>query len=91
MRGDGAHTVSELIEITNSDPRRGIGHEKVLTRITVDEAVLALLEKHGLTLDSVPTPGQFVQLRLGARIYDGIPQNDLQNRKLFFAQLHGFF
>ncbi|MBM0104676.1 hypothetical protein JM946_07955 [Steroidobacter sp. S1-65] len=36
-------------------------------------------------------PFQFVQLRLGARIYDGIPQNDLQNRKLFFAQLHGFF
>jgi hypothetical protein len=36
-------------------------------------------------------PFQFVQLRLGARIYDGIPQNALQNRKLYFAQLHGFF
>lgn len=36
-------------------------------------------------------PIQFLQLRIGARVYDGIPQNDLQNRKLFFAQVHGFF
>ena len=36
-------------------------------------------------------PVQFVQLRVGARVYDGIPQNDLQNRKIYFAQLHGFF
>jgi hypothetical protein len=37
------------------------------------------------------TPLQFVQLRVGARYYDGIPQNDLQNRRLVFAQVHGFF
>ncbi len=36
-------------------------------------------------------PFQFVQLRVGARIYDGIPQNDAQNRTIYFAQLHGFF
>ena len=36
-------------------------------------------------------PLQFVQLRAGARIYDGIPQNDLQNRKFYVIQLHGFF
>lgn len=36
-------------------------------------------------------PFQFLQLRVGARVYDGIPQNDLQNRKIYFAQLHGFF
>jgi hypothetical protein len=36
-------------------------------------------------------PFQFMQLRVGARIYDGIPQNDLQNRKIYFAQVHGFF
>ena len=34
--GDGVHTVAELVEITNADPRRGVGHEKVLTRITVE-------------------------------------------------------
>jgi hypothetical protein len=37
------------------------------------------------------TPWQFVQLRAGARIYDGIPQNDLQNRRLLFVSAHGFF
>jgi len=37
------------------------------------------------------TPIQFLQARLGARVYDGIPQNDLQNRRLLFLELHGFF
>jgi hypothetical protein len=37
------------------------------------------------------TPWQFVQLRAGARIYDGIPQNDLQNRRILFVAAHGFF
>jgi hypothetical protein len=37
------------------------------------------------------TPVQFLQLRGGVRYYDGIPQNDQQNRKLYFLQLHGFF
>ena len=36
-------------------------------------------------------PIQFLQFRAGARVYDGIPQNDLQNRKLYFVQMHGFF
>ncbi len=37
------------------------------------------------------TPVQFVQGRFGVRIYDGVPQEDLQNREEFFAELHGFF
>jgi hypothetical protein len=37
------------------------------------------------------SPIQFIQLRAGVRVYDGIPQNDLQNRKQAFLQLHGFF
>jgi hypothetical protein len=37
------------------------------------------------------TPIQFLQLRLGSRFYDGIPQNELQNRRFYFVQLHGFF
>ena len=35
--GDGRHTIAELIEIVNQDPRRGVGHEKVLTRLELDE------------------------------------------------------
>jgi hypothetical protein len=37
------------------------------------------------------TPIQFLQSRLGLRVYDGIPQNDLQNRRLLFWELHAFF
>lgn len=37
------------------------------------------------------TPVQFLQSRLGLRVYDGIPQNDLQNRRLLFWELHAFF
>ena len=44
---DAEHTVRQLVEIANADPRRGIGHEKVLTRITVDEAAVALVKKQG--------------------------------------------
>ena len=35
--GDGEHTIRELVDATNADPRRGIGHEKVLTKIKLDE------------------------------------------------------
>ena len=31
--GDGEHTVHQLVEATNADPRRDVGHEKVLTKI----------------------------------------------------------
>ncbi|MEZ4569175.1 MAG: cyanophycin synthetase [Thermomicrobiales bacterium] len=71
VRGDGEHTVQELIDLTNEDPRRGIGHEKVLTRISVDDAVVELLEKQGLSLESVPEPGTFVQLRLTGNLSTG--------------------
>jgi cyanophycin synthetase len=69
--GDGVHTVQELIDITNSDPRRGIGHEKVLTRISVDAAVLDQLEKCELTLESIPEADRFVQLRLTGNMSTG--------------------
>jgi len=37
------------------------------------------------------TPVQFVQIRGGARIKDGIPQVDSQHAKVYFVELHGFF
>jgi hypothetical protein len=37
------------------------------------------------------TPMQFLQARIGARVYDGVPENDFQNRKEYFAEVHGFF
>ncbi len=60
--GDGEHTVAELVEITNQDPRRGIGHEKVLTRIKVDAEAVALVKKQGFGMDDVPPDGTFIKL-----------------------------
>jgi cyanophycin synthetase len=60
--GDGKHTVRELVETANEDPRRGIGHEKVLTRITVDDTAEALVRKQGHGLDDVPPDGEMVKL-----------------------------
>ena len=62
VTGDGKQTVKELVEGANADPRRGIGHEKVLTRIKIDDAAEELLEKQGFTLDDIPEEGAFVKL-----------------------------
>ncbi len=69
--GDGEHTIGELVEITNQDPRRGIGHEKVLTRITVNEQAQRLLDQAGYTLDTVLPPGETFFLRSTANISTG--------------------
>ncbi|HEV2883042.1 MAG TPA: cyanophycin synthetase [Pyrinomonadaceae bacterium] len=61
--GDGAHTLRELIDIANLDPRRGEGHDNVLTKIKVDEVMLACLHKSGLRLEQVPGAGERVFLR----------------------------
>ena len=60
--GDGEHTVAELVETANQDPRRGIGHEKVLTKIKVDDAAKELLAKQGYAVDDVPDKDAFVKL-----------------------------
>jgi cyanophycin synthetase len=69
--GDGKHTVAELVELTNADPRRGIGHEKVLTRIRINSEAQRLLKRQGLSLESVPEEGGFVQLALTGNMSTG--------------------
>jgi cyanophycin synthetase len=61
--GDGRHTLAELVELTNADPRRGIGHEKVLTRITLDDESVGYAREQGHALDSVPPKGKRVFLK----------------------------
>ncbi|MCB1575659.1 MAG: cyanophycin synthetase, partial [Xanthomonadales bacterium] len=61
--GDGVHTIEQLIEITNADPRRGVGHEKILTRISIDGQTHETLERAGCKLDDIPDEGAFVQLK----------------------------
>src|SRR6476620_149065 len=69
--GDGAHTVSELVELTNADPRRGVGHEKVLTRIKVDAAAVALVREQGFAMEDVPDEGHMVKLAMTGNISTG--------------------
>src|ERR1700761_8542716 len=61
--GDGEHTIEQLIEIVNQDPRRGVGHEKVLTRLELDAQARKMLGGADLTADSIPPQGQVVYLR----------------------------
>jgi cyanophycin synthetase len=69
--GDGTHTVEELVEIVNQDPRRGVGHEKVLTRLEFDYQADRLLENLGYTRSTVPPDGEVVFLRSTANLSTG--------------------
>jgi len=75
--GDGEHTVTQLIDIVNQDPRRGVGHEKVLTRLELDLQAQKMLEKVGLTAESVPQKGQVVYLRSTANLSTGGTATDV--------------
>jgi cyanophycin synthetase len=77
VTGDGEHTVGQLVEMANSDPRRGHGHARELTRIRLDAD--AMLHLNGLGLDdhSVPTAGQLVTLRRNANLSTGGTSRDV--------------
>ncbi|MFO1105311.1 MAG: cyanophycin synthetase [Amaricoccus sp.] len=69
--GDGEKTVAALVEIVNQDPRRGVGHENMLTRLELDEAADKLLAAKGYGHDTVPAAGEIVYLRKTANISTG--------------------
>ncbi|NJC41022.1 cyanophycin synthetase [Brevundimonas alba] len=70
--GDGSRTITELVAEANADPRRGDGHENTLTRIRLDDqAARDILERQGMTVDSVPAAGQVVALRTTANLSSG--------------------
>jgi cyanophycin synthetase len=69
--GNGKDTIQQLIDTTNLDPRRGYGHENVLTQIDVDRDTEDLLEKLNYTLDTVPHNGETVYLKSTANLSTG--------------------
>jgi cyanophycin synthetase len=75
--GDGEHTVAQLIDLVNQDPRRGVGHEKVLTRLELDAQAHKMLERAGLTADTVPQKGRTVYLRSTANLSTGGTATDV--------------
>jgi cyanophycin synthetase len=75
--GDGTHTIRQLVDIVNSDPRRSDGHATSLTKIRFDEIALARLAEQGYTADSVPPRGVRVVLRNNANLSTGGTATDV--------------
>ncbi len=75
--GDGRATIQALIDRENEDPRRGVGHENLLTQIKVDEQTLRMLEQANLTLDTVLPEGELAFLKSTANISTGGTATDL--------------
>lgn len=71
VKGNGKNTIQELIDIENKDPRRGYGHENVLTEITVDRDTIDLLSKKGYSLETVPAKDEIVYLKSTANLSTG--------------------
>ncbi|MEQ1678179.1 MAG: cyanophycin synthetase [Chitinophagaceae bacterium] len=75
--GDGVHDIKWLIEETNKDPRRGFGHEKVLTQITIDQFTQKMLDDAEITLDHIPEKGERVLLKPTANLSTGGTSTDV--------------
>ena len=75
--GDGVHTVRQLVDLVNADPRRGEGHATSLTRIRFDEIAVARLGVQGLAPDAVPERGRRVVLRNNANLSTGGTATDV--------------
>jgi cyanophycin synthetase len=69
--GDGVHSIAELVATVNQDPRRGDGHENVMTRIRIDVHVEEYIGRSGLNVDSIPAAGDIVMLRATANLSSG--------------------
>ncbi len=69
--GDGKGTIQELIDEVNADPRRGYGHENVLTQIDVDQSTEQILASKNYTLETVLPEGEILHLKTTANLSTG--------------------
>ncbi len=77
VTGNGKSTIQELIDEVNEDPRRGYGHEKVLTQITLDAFTQKMLDEKNYTLETIPPEGELVILKPTANLSTGGTSNDV--------------
>jgi cyanophycin synthetase len=75
--GDGKHTIEQLVAEVNSDPRRGYGHENVLTAITINDLTISILATKGYTVDTIPAAGERVILKDTANLSTGGTAEDV--------------
>jgi cyanophycin synthetase len=78
--GDGVSTIRDLIATENRNPLRGDGHEKPLTKIKVDSDVLTHLQHAGMSLDSIPKPGEHVTLSNRSNLSTGATARDVTDQ-----------
>lgn len=77
VTGDGTSTIGQLVAKANVDPRRGTGHSRELTRITLDSDAQSHLVSLGLDEHQVPAAGQVVPLRRNANLSTGGTSKDV--------------
>lgn len=77
VKGDGKNTIQQLIDIVNSDPRRGFGHEKVLTQIKVDAVTEKILLDKNYTLETVLKKNEILYLKPTANLSTGGTSTDV--------------
>ncbi len=75
--GDGKSTIQELVDKVNEDPRRGYGHEKVLTQIKIDAVTNKILADLQYTLATVIEKGQTLYLKPTANLSTGGTSTDV--------------
>lgn len=78
--GDGKSRIMALIDAVNKDPRRGYGHEKVLTSIKVDDNTKQILKERDLTLDSILPKDEILFLKSTANISTGGTATDVTDQ-----------
>lgn len=77
IKGDGLKSVAELIDELNRDPKRGYGHENVLTQVSIDELTLNLIKSKGFTLETVLEKGKELVLKDTANLSTGGTAKDV--------------
>ncbi len=75
--GDGIHTIKELIQIVNQDPRRGEDHATCLSKIPLDAISLGVVTEQGYTPQSIPAAGARVLIRRNANLSTGGTATDI--------------
>lgn len=75
--GDGIHSIQWLVDEVNKDPRRGYGHEKVLTQIKIDDFAWKMLDDLGYTLETIPARDERVLLKPTANLSTGGTSTDV--------------
>lgn len=87
VTGDGHSSIESLIKRENADPRRGYGHENVLTEISIDKETHDQLNKYGYSLETVLKAGEKCYLKGTANLSTGGTSSDVTD----FVHPHNIF